>query len=385
LDKPVRILDRHVLTETAVAGGVASGAFIFVLAAGNVLSQIAAAIAAGRVTAFEGLELIGLLLPGLIPYVLPMGMLTGVLMAFGRMGAQHELTAMKAGGLSLLRIAAPALFLAAGLALAAAWINLEVATRSNDEYRRILMGSVKENPASLITPGEINRQFKGLIIQARERNGPVLRDLWIWRLDAEGRLFETIHTAEGRLTKVDKPDGSAVLRLVAISAQVDTRRPGDDGFKFPSVTKEAGQAPLEFPVSGVFKEGSGYEKKLRWHTTSELLALMDKGWQVPPNATPAQIAEGRMMPRTQLMSHLASAFSIFSLALLAVPLAVRVGRSETFVNAAVALVVALSYYVLSSAAAWVKNPVYRPDLLVWLPNLIVVIVAVVLLRRASKH
>ncbi len=381
----MRILDRHVLTETAVAGGVASGAFIFVLAAGNILSQVANAIATGRVTAFEGLELVGLLLPGLIPYVLPMGMLTGVLMTFGRMGAQHELTAMKAGGLSLLRIAAPTLWLAAALALCAAWINLEVATRSNDEYRRVLMGSVKENPASLITPGEINRQFKGLIIQARERNGPVLRDLWIWRLDAEGRLFETIHTAEGRLTKVDKPDGSAVLRLVAISAQVDTRRPGDDGFKFPSVTKEAGQAPLEFPVSGVFKEGSGYDRKLRWHTTSELLELMDKGWQVPPNATPAQLAECQMMPRTQLMSHLASAFSIFSLALLAVPLAVRVGRSETFVNAAIALIVALSYYVLSSAAGWVKNPAFRPDLLVWLPNILVVTVAVVLLRRASKH
>ena len=381
----MRILDRHVLTETAVASGVASGAFIFVLAAGNILSQVANAIASGRVTAFEGLELVGLLLPGLIPYVLPMGMLTGVLMTFGRMGAQHELTAMKAGGLSLLRIAAPALWLAAALALCAAWINLEVATRSNDEYRRVLMGSVKENPASLITPGEINRQFKGLIIQARERNGPVLRDLWIWRLDAEGRLFETIHTAEGRLTKVEKPDGSAVLRLVAISAQVDTRRPGDDGFKFPSVTKEAGQAPLEFPVSGVFKDGSGYEKKLRWHTTSELLELMDKGWQVPPNATPTQLAESQMMPRTQLMAHFASAFSIFSLALLAVPLAVRVGRSETFVNAAIALAVALSYYVLSSAAAWVKNPVFRPDLLVWLPNLIVVTVAVALLRRASKH
>ena len=381
----MRILDRHVLTETAVASGVASGAFIFVLAAGNILSQVANAIATGRVTAFEGLELVGLLLPGLIPYVLPMGMLTGVLITFGRMGAQHELTAMKAGGLSLLRIAAPALWLAAALALCAAWINLEVATRSNDEYRRVLMGSVKENPASLITPGEINRQFKGLIIQARERNGPVLRDLWIWRLDAEGRLFETIHTAEGRLTKVEKPDGSAVLRLVAISAQVDTRRPGDDGFKFPSVTKEAGQAPLEFPVSGVFKDGSGYEKKLRWHTTSELLELMDKGWQVPPNATPAQLAESQMMPRTQLMAHFASAFSIFSLALLAVPLAVRVGRSETFVNAAIALTVALSYYVLSSAAGWVKNPAFRPDLLVWLPNIIVVTLAVALLRRASKH
>lgn len=381
----MRILDRHVLTETAVAGGVATGAFVFVMAAGNVLSQVASAIAAGRVTPFEGLELVGLLFPGLIPYVLPMGMLTGVLMAFGRMGAQHELTAMKASGLSLLRIAAPALWLAAGLAVFAAWMNLEVATRSNDEYRRILMGSVKDNPASLITPGEINRKFKGMIIQARERDGAVLRDLWIWRLDAQGRLFETIHTAEGRLTKVDKPDGSSVLRLVAISAQVDTRRPGDDGFKFPSVTKEAGQAPMEFPVSGVFKEGSGYEKKLRWHTTSELLALMDKGWQVPPNARYATLAECLMMPRTQLMSHLAAAFSIFSLALLAVPLAVRVGRSETFVNAAIALAVALSYYILSSAAAWVKNPAFRPDLLIWLPNVIVVTVAIGLLRRASKH
>jgi lipopolysaccharide export system permease protein len=385
LDGRVRILDRHVLTETALSAGVATGAFAFVMAAGNVLSQVAGAIASGRVTTWEGFQLVGLLFPGLVPYVLPMGMLTGVLMAFGRMGAQHELTAMKAGGLSLTRIAAPALFLAAGLAGLAAWINLEVATRSNDEYRRLLMGSVKDNPASIITPGEINRKFKGLIIQARERDGAVLRDLWIWRLDDQGRLFETIHTAEGRLTKVDKPDGTAVLRLVAVLAQVDTRRAGDDAFKFPSVTKEAGQAPLEFPISGVFKEGSGYEKKLRWHTTSELFALMDKGWQVPANATPAELAKCRMMPRTQLMSHLASAFSIFSLALLAVPLAVRVGRSETFVNAAVALAVALSYYILSSAAAWVTNPALRPDLLIWIPNLVVVGVALVLLRRASKH
>jgi lipopolysaccharide export system permease protein len=244
---------------------------------------------------------------------------------------------------------------------------------------------VKDNPASIITPGELNHKFKGLTIQARERDGAVLRDLWIWRRDGQGRLFETIHAAEGRLTKVDKPDGTTVLRLVATSAQVETRRPDDDGYKYPSVIKEAGQAPLEFPVSEVFKKDSGYEKKLRWHTTSELLALMDKGWQVPPNATAQQLAESRMMPRTQLMAHLASAFSIFSLSLLAVPLAVRVGRSETFVNAAVALAVALSYYILSSAAAYVKNPALRPDLLIWLPNAIVVGVALLLLRRASRH
>ncbi len=92
-----------------------------------------------------------------------------------------------------------------------------------------------------------------------------------------------------------------------------------------------------------------------------------------------------MMVRTQFMSHLAGACSIFSLCLLAVPLAVRVGRSETFVNAAVALGVALSYYMLTSAAAWVKDPAYHPDLLIWLPNIIVILTALWLLKRAGRH
>ena len=70
---------------------------------------------------------------------------------------------------------------------------------------------------------------------------------------------------------------------------------------------------------------------------------------------------------------------------LAVPLAVRVGRAETFVNAAVALVIALSYYLLSSMAAYVKDPDLRPDLLIWLPNVVVVGLAWTLLRRASRH
>jgi lipopolysaccharide export LptBFGC system permease protein LptF len=76
---------------------------------------------------------------------------------------------------------------------------------------------------------------------------------------------------------------------------------------------------------------------------------------------------------------------VFSLAFLAVPLAVRVGRAETFVNAAVALAIALSYYLLTSMAGYVKDPAFRPDLLVWAPNAVVVATAWWLLRRASRH
>jgi lipopolysaccharide export system permease protein len=385
LDADVRLLDRHVLTETAVAGGAATGAFVFVLVAGNILTQVSSAIASGRVSGWEGLELVGLLIPGVLPYALPLGLLTGVLIAFGRMSSQQELTAMKASGRSLGRIARPALLLAVGLALLSAWLNLEIAPSANTEYRRLLLGSAKDNPASVIVPGKLNRQFPGMVIRAAERDGEVLRDFWLWSVDERGRLTQTVHAREARLAPSLNSKGEGILRVELTDARLEKRQPGDETFASPSSFIQARTTSLEFAASGVFKDGENFQRKLRWLTTSELLDAMDKGWQVAPNATRKEKEQGQMLAATQLMSHLASAFSVFSLAFLAVPLAVRVGRSETFVNAAIALGVALTYYLLTSMAAYVKDPDLRPDLLIWLPNVVVVGLAWTLLRRASRH
>jgi lipopolysaccharide export system permease protein len=384
LDDAVRILDRHVLTETVVAAGIATGAFVFVMVAGNFLQQVAGAITTGRVGGAEGLELVVLLFPGVIPYALPMGMLTGVLMAFGRMGSQHEITAMKASGRGLARIARPALLLAAALALFSAWLNLEVAPAANDRYHRILSGSAQENPAAILTPGQINRRIPGVILRTGERQGDLLRDFWLWRIDANGRLAQSIHAQEARLTPVAGPDGKTLLRVTLTDARMESRPLTEQGRSAPASFAMAKSTTLEFPAGTLFQEG-GTSRKLRWLTLAELLDAIEHGWQTTPTSTPAEIAKGKMMARTQLMSHLASAFSIFSLSLLAVPLAVRVGRSETFVNAVVALGVALGYFLLAEMAKSVKNPDLRPDLLIWLPNLAVLTIAVVMLRRASRH
>jgi len=380
----VRILDRHVLTETALAGGMATGAFVFVMVAGNFLQQVAGAIATGRVSGGDGLELVILLFPGVIPYALPMGMLAGVLMAFGRMGAQHEITAMKASGRGLARIARPALLLAGGLALFSAWLNLEVAPAANDRYHHILSGSAQDNPAAIVTPGQLNRRIPGVILRAGAREGDVLRDFWLWRVDANGRLTQSIHAQEARLTAAEGADGKPLLRVALTDARMESRPPAEDNRNAPASFAMAKSAAFEFPAGTVFQDGAT-ARKLRWLTLAELLDAIEHGWQVTAASSAEEVARSRMMARTQLMTHVASAFSIFSLSLLAVPLAVRVGRSETFVNAVVALLVALSYFLLTEMAKAVKNPSFRPDILVWLPNLVVLAVAIALLRRASRH
>lgn len=381
----MRILDRHVLVETAIAGATATGAFVFLMVTSSVINQVAGAMAAGRLSGEDGLLLIGLLFPGFIPYALPLGILTGVLMAFGRMGSQHEITAMKAGGQSLPRIARPVLIFSACLTLLSAWLNLEVAPRCNTEFRRILVGSARENPASIINPGELNRQFAGAVIRAGGRDGDVLSDFWLWRVDPKGHVTQTVHAEEARVVRVTGKSGEAVIRANLRNARMQTRTAGDDSFSQPAAFATADITSLEFPASGIFKRGGVFERKLRWLTTGELLEAMDKGWKVTPESTPREIAQGRMLASTQLMAHLAGAFSIFSLTLLAIPLAVRVGRSETFVNATIALAVALSYYLMTESVRYVKNPALRPDLLVWIPNLIVLTLGLTLLRRASRH
>lgn len=379
----VRILDRFVLRETATSAFIATGGCVFVMVAGNAVRQIAGEFAAGRVSAGEAIELVALLIPGVIPYALPLGMLAGILVAFGRMGAQQELTAMKSGGISLLRIAAPTLILSGALALTCCWINLEVAPRANSTYRALLVGVASDSPASVIIPGEFCRNFPGVVLRASGREGDVLTDLWVWQLDETGRLTQSTQVATAKITRVPGTEGEPdSIRIEAKGAHIERLPVGENQHAKPSTFISMANADFKFPVARTESAG---KRKLRWLTTSELLEAMETGWQLPENAKPEEVAIAKLEPLKQINAHLASALSVLTLSALAIPLAVRVGRQETFINAAVALGVALSFYVLSAMAAWAKSPSAHPEILVWLPNLCVAILAAILFRRASRH
>ena len=126
-------------------------------------------------------------------------------------------------------------------------------------------------------------------------------------------------------------------------------------------------------------------KRLRMMTGGELLAAMETGWQLPDKPTAEQRATDRMRLAVQFMFRVATALSVLSLTMLAVPLAVAVGRSEASVNAGLALGVALTYYLLTSMASWVKDPAWHPEVLVLLPNLLLAAMACLLMRKAARH
>jgi lipopolysaccharide export system permease protein len=64
------------------------------------------------------------------------------------------------------------------------------------------------------------------------------------------------------------------------------------------------------------------------------------------------------------------AYSVLSLTFLAIPLGIKVGRSESYANIMLALGMAFIYYLAIIIVGWLeKNPSLRPDLLIWIPNI----------------
>jgi len=55
------------------------------------------------------------------------------------------------------------------------------------------------------------------------------------------------------------------------------------------------------------------------------------------------------------------------------------------VSAGLALGVALTYYLLTSMATWVKDPAWHPEVLVFVPNILLAGMACLLMRKAARY
>lgn len=375
------LLHRHLFLAVAGACAAAVALFGFVLIAGQALRDLLGYVMAGQLTLETAARLLGLMMPYVAVYALPIGLLTAVLLVLGRMSSQQEITAMRAAGLSLGYISRPIWVIAAAAVLLSLALNFEVMPRARTAYRTTLVEAVRQNPLNFIVPRTFVRDFPGFVVYVGEREGAELRDFWLWELDSQKRVQGVARARSGTIT-FREADNRMILTLREVSVETrDRDEPEDFSRPQPVGTSEA--MTVELKLDGLFRQ-MRVGQKVNWMTygqlTSRRAELEAKGGE-------ASREERRELTRIKvaLSEKAAASFAVLAFAFVAVPLGIKVSRKETSANLGIAVALVLGYYFLAALAGMLeRSPALRPEWWVWAPPVAYAAAGVWLFRRVDR-
>jgi lipopolysaccharide export system permease protein len=141
----VKILRRYLLREHLAPFLFALGALTGLLILNQLAKQFSNLIGKGLPWTVIG-AVFGLSLPFILAMTLPMAVLVAVLHAFSRLGADSEITALKASGVNLARLARALLLAAAAVAVCEFLFLDQVLPRANHRLKNLLVDIARKKP-----------------------------------------------------------------------------------------------------------------------------------------------------------------------------------------------------------------------------------------------
>jgi len=364
--------------------------FTFVLLLGNFLKEIVPLLAKGQASLGVVAEAVGLLMPFVWVFALPMGMLTATLLIFGRFSADQELTAARASGISLLSLVSPILLLSLALCGVSAMVNMEIGPRCRIAYNQLRFKFLAEFTSSQLPEGVFIKEYPGYIFYVGKNRKGELEDVMVFMLPNEERGEATIHAPRGKL-EVDAVNRKINLYLY------DAR--GVEMHK-GKVRLGVADVPMQFPLDPPQKDSqhpriSDLTFLELWdelrdverliNAPSSLKKLSSEQLRVRKRDLEKDVKDLTSPIRVQIHRQVAFSFACFGFTLVGIPLGIRVHRRETNIGIAIALMLVAVYYsFILLAQSLDTHPEWAPHLILWLPNFIFQAVGAVLLWRANR-
>jgi LPS export ABC transporter permease LptG/LPS export ABC transporter permease LptF len=163
----MKLIDRYVIREVLWPFAIGLVIFTFLLIIPYLVREAEEFIAKG-VSAVVILRIIWALVPAQLGITIPMSVLLGLLVAFGRLSADREFVALQACGVSLMRVLRP-VAVVAGLAWAATSYVLIVSIPSaNQAYREITYDIVAARAEGEVRPRVFFEDFPNFVLYVRE-------------------------------------------------------------------------------------------------------------------------------------------------------------------------------------------------------------------------
>ena len=361
-----RTLDRYLIREIAVPFVIALVVLTFVLEIPPILRQAETLVAQG-VAWPTILRVLVLLLPQALSLTIPMAVLLGILVGFGRLSADREFVAMQACGVSLLRLLRPIALIAIVGTAATAYQTIVALPNANQTFREITFGEFASSLENRVRPRVFFDDIPNKVIYVRDlpREGG-WRDVFV----AESAAGDTtVYFADEGHFSIDREKRLVQLHLTGGTSHWTTLGNADSyrGARFEqmSITLDPTSVFPPPPAKGApemtFAELNARiaEERAAGNPAYEFRFMVQQKWSLPATCP--------------------------ILALIGLALGATNRKDGKLASFALGFGVIFIYYVLLYAArSLALGGRLSPEWAPWVPNILMAIVAVALTARRAR-
>lgn len=357
----IKILQRYILQECWLPFLVCTTTLTFIFLAGYLVRAADFIIGRG-IPLWDTCYVLMLALPEMFSYTVPMSLLTSVILVFGGLSQNNEIRAMKASGVNPILIMTPAFLAALVLSFFMFVFNDQVATYTSFKVRKVTKEMLIKHPAALIEPGRFVKLSESVVFLTKWRDGNQMGDIVAYENEGPDKPVRTIMAERGEIFSQNK---NSELKIKLYDGSVsDSQDASVQSIQFKT---------YEFPTVGS-DDVRLMRKKIREYTLAELLM---KSKQKDLSKKDSREVWGSFHQR------IAFAFGCFIFAFLGIPIAVLVHRGEVVVSFGISMIATSFYYILFVGAKTISVQTATPAYLAfWIPNVILILIGVKLLRKA---
>jgi lipopolysaccharide export system permease protein len=357
------ILDRYIFRELLSPFLISLGALCFVMLTKELLRLVELLVSKG-VSLLAVVKVFAHLLPSFLVLTLPIAGIIASITAFGRLSFDKELIAMRAAGLSLVRLAHPVFVFALlvfGLTLTLAqWGQ----PWSNVNLKKVALNLLRDELAFELEKGVFNETVPNMVIYVPDV-APDLESKGIFVSDSRNPDDPRVIVAQQYFVMTDPKTSQVALRLVdgVIHSQPDNVE------LYQKVAFAAYDLKLTFSdnLYGA-EERSSYE--------SILVRLDQSNWQDP----------GALRRLMEYYKDLAFPAASLIFCILGVPVGIVSKRSGRMGGFAVGVLVVVVYYVLNVACEFLVTTLLIPPFAgAWLPNIIFLVATVIWFANMNRR
>lgn len=323
--------------------------------------------------------------PNILPLAVPMSILFGIFLSYGRLSDDNEITAMKANACSYKTITLPMLILTAVLSFILIFFNSFITPLSQHKTRALFAEILVQSPLITFQPktsvdlGEYTIYANNVDKKSRSLSG-----VSIYKFDKPSKQ----KTADGGSSGAAALKNSAVSwRITASSAAIRIYKNGVGFILYNGYWQKNSAANLNSMTHITFNSYSFFIPTVS-HASGQSVSVQElNSIEILKKI---KDSKEKQLPYTaysiEFCTRLLFAAAPFIFALIAVPMALRSNKGAKTLGFIISLAILISYYMLLLLSISIaEKKILSPFIIIWMPDLIGLLCGIFLFRRMLKR